>query len=90
MNSKGERNCSPNWLSIELETLWLFMYVYQINKAIMCQFSQAFKTQKKNNKKKRKRKQQGFQRQQVFAFCVVNFNDEHTKPKFKRKLRDQI
>ena len=51
MNSKGERNCSPNWLSIELETLWLFVYVYQINKAIMCQFSQAFKTQKKNNKK---------------------------------------
>ena len=74
---------------IELRTLSLFVYVYQINKAIMRQFYQAFKTQKKN-KTKKKQKQQGFQRQQVLAFSVIDINDEHTKPRFKRKLRDQI
>ena len=25
---------------------------------------------------------------QAFAFCVVKVNDENTKPRFKRKLKD--
>ena len=31
--------------------------------------------------------EQGIQVMQVFAFCVVNVTDEHTRPRFKRKLR---
>ena len=31
---------------------------------------------------------QGVQGLQVFAFCVVTVNDEHTKPKLTRKCRD--
>ena len=31
-------------------------------------------------------KKQGVQGMQAFAFCVVTINDEHTKPRFKRKL----
>ena len=31
-------------------------------------------------------KKQGVQGMQAFAFCVVTVNDEHTKPRFKRKL----
>ena len=34
-----------------------------------------------------KRVKQGFQAVQVFAFCVVNTNDEHMKHWFKKKLR---
>ena len=30
---------------------------------------------------------QGVWELQAFAFCVVTVNDEHTKPRFKRKLR---
>ena len=30
---------------------------------------------------------QGVQWLQTFAFCAVTVNDEHTKPRFKRKLR---
>ena len=30
---------------------------------------------------------QGVQGLQAFAFCLVTVNDEHTKPRFKRKLR---
>ena len=29
---------------------------------------------------------QGVQGLQVFVFCVVTVNDEHAKPRFKRKL----
>ena len=34
--------------------------------------------------------EQGVQGLQAFAFCGVTVNDEHTKPRFKRKLRDLI
>ena len=30
--------------------------------------------------------QQGVHGPQAFAFCVVNINDEHTKPRLKKKL----
>ena len=30
--------------------------------------------------------QQGVQRLQAFAFCVVTVNNEHTKPRFKKSL----
>ena len=30
---------------------------------------------------------QGVQGLQAFAFCVINVNDEHTKPRFRRKCR---
>ena len=33
---------------------------------------------------------QGVQELQAFPICVVNFNDEHVKPRFKSKLRDYI
>ena len=32
------------------------------------------------------KKQQEVEGLQGFAFCVVNVNDEHVKPVFKRKL----
>ena len=31
------------------------------------------------------KKEQGAQWLQTFAFCVLTVNDEHTKPRFKRK-----
>ena len=34
-----------------------------------------------------KQTQQGVKGLQAFAFCVVTVNDEHAKPRFKRKLR---
>lgn len=34
-----------------------------------------------------KKNQQGVQGLQAFAFCVVTVNDEHAKPRFKRKLK---
>ena len=37
-----------------------------------------------------KKDKQGVQILKAFAFCVVNFNIEHTKPTFKRKLRDKF
>ena len=35
-----------------------------------------------------KQYEQGVQGLQAYAFCVANVNDEHTKPRFRRKLRD--
>ena len=32
-------------------------------------------------------RQQGVQELQVFAFCVVSVNNEHTKPRFKINVR---
>ena len=33
-----------------------------------------------------KKIQKRFQRLQAFAFCAININDEHAKPRFKRNL----
>ena len=32
------------------------------------------------------KKKQGFEGLQTFVSCVLNVNDEHTKPTFKRNL----
>ena len=42
----------------------------------------------RKNKQSNQLQNQGVQGLQTFTLCVVNVNDEHTKPDFKRKLRD--